>query len=1366
MSAWIVYSKDGLAKCEARKIEYNGEFMGACSVGLNISSPSPIGFEIGDWVEYRGERFELNYDPSVVKESSSNTYGEGFVYENVVFNSLSDELTRCDFLDVVPNDNQIHYTSLPTFSFYANDITKLAERIQANLDRVCTGIKKWTIEVHPEYVNTKDANISVNNLTCWDALALVKSQFDANFIIRGRKITIGTSGIAVGNLFTYGKGNGLYKIERNAESNQKIITRLRAYGSTKNLPNGYYRNIEGGNVPNNMAVQHLMLPSFPTETLDPYLDSDNINDLGVREGTVFFDGSGDLPEIYPTMEGMTAEDLKSAGINVNATGELDVVVSAEQISDNGVIPEEGEIQGTFTITLKDIGFDINNHLSTTGSATIAMKDGMCGGREFEIVECKKDGSNYVLTCNRSEDSGLGLAFPYKDYQIKSGDKFVLLNIEMPDVYIKAASQRLFIASKEFLAKNDYVRYSYTPSVDNIYMARQHDEAKAFGLPSIHDTIKEGDFILFEDDDLHVSGSITIDSLSIKENADESIIPEYEITLKEEKAVGTLDKIQNQISSILSGGTGNSGGGGLTVEQVKSIIVALGAKMFLSKQKDDKTPYSLEVGKDLTVGENIHSKVFSSGIVGGQGWAIRLKEWVNASGAKETKSIAEFDELVVRGLLRVSEFIISQLLGENDNRIYTGMMEVDHYDAGDGKVYLKTNGGKLYNTFRVDDIILVQQYGGMPSDDNNHYITKQYEFVVSEVGLGNIEDGEDRLDWVKFRNFSTPMEGGDESLIKEGDTLVRFDNLTDQTRKGIIQMMSVGEDAPYMDFIYGAKTDPENSLKARLGNISGVYNPLFGWLREFGAYISNLYAVGEFKIAHTGEDVSDALEIAKGLFRTNYKQSTYDVSEESNFFTNASFINNCEYWILKEDETTFFWSGDAPQFFNNEPYVSEDSFAGISEYDGRDMLRLMNATIKQENALIRKPSEHKEYSSLDEEYAKVGMDVIDTIYLGLRIYVVSGGTIEYGFVDENEAFIQNSFHVLKSLEAREEAYIESASGIWDSEGDFMIKCSGDMYIDVLSLIDKPLENLKITTSTSIEQDAKSIKLIGTKVNEVDGSITTVKQEVNAQSGTISSLVTTKVGKTEIISSINQSAEAVTIDANKINLNGVVTFSMLNSDMQNTINAKANASSLGSLAYQSSVSKAMLDSTVISGGYINTSLIDVNTLVAKKVVTNGDTHGVITYMHDGEIGMKTSSSVQLLRIYSNGSSSHIGLTDNSSNQILLNPGASSFSFSNGKYLSLNPTNGIEFSGGMGIKRFAISSIMTSLSVDGDFCIIGGNYTMPNASYLKGRVMWVYATREVTLTGSFMNSNGSSASSISCHGMNFFISNGSSWYRGYCQ
>ena len=36
--------------------------------------------------------------------------------------------------------------------------------------------------------------ITVSNIKCWDALALFKSLYDINFIIRGRTVTIGTDG--------------------------------------------------------------------------------------------------------------------------------------------------------------------------------------------------------------------------------------------------------------------------------------------------------------------------------------------------------------------------------------------------------------------------------------------------------------------------------------------------------------------------------------------------------------------------------------------------------------------------------------------------------------------------------------------------------------------------------------------------------------------------------------------------------------------------------------------------------------------------------------------------------------------------------------------------------------------------------------------------------------------------------------------------------------------------------------------------------------------------------------------------------------------------------------------------------------------
>lgn len=397
-------------------------------------------------------------------------------------------------------------------------------------------------------MSTTNVNIDVNNIKVWGALELFNSKFGANFVIRGRTITIGTAGIAVGNIFKYGRGNGLYEIQRTADADQQIITRLRAYGSTRNMPNRYYNKLSNSSLtnylPNNMAVENLMLPDFPKTTLDPYIDSKNIAVLGIREGSVYFDGTGDLEEICPSMEGMTAEQLKDAGIYVSLdagdNGNLDEVADAEQLTDDGTMDslKEGEDVPPFTITLKDVGFNINDYL-TSETATISMKNGMCGGRDFEITKCEKKGNKYVLTCNRVYDESLKLYFPYKDYNIKSGDKFVLFYIDMPDVYIQAASQRLLAAAKKYIAKNDYVRYSYEPKVDDIFMARQHDEAVARGEASIHDTLKEGDLMLFTDSDLGIEGSIIIDTLIIKEGED--MIPKYTMTLREEKAVGSLEK---------------------------------------------------------------------------------------------------------------------------------------------------------------------------------------------------------------------------------------------------------------------------------------------------------------------------------------------------------------------------------------------------------------------------------------------------------------------------------------------------------------------------------------------------------------------------------------------------------------------------------------------------------------------------------------------------------------------------------------------------------------------------------------------------------------------------------------------------------
>lgn len=66
--AWKVYDKTGnTVRCTLKSLEYNGTWMGACFVTSTLKSAVPIPFEIGDYVMYRGEKFEINYDPTALK---------------------------------------------------------------------------------------------------------------------------------------------------------------------------------------------------------------------------------------------------------------------------------------------------------------------------------------------------------------------------------------------------------------------------------------------------------------------------------------------------------------------------------------------------------------------------------------------------------------------------------------------------------------------------------------------------------------------------------------------------------------------------------------------------------------------------------------------------------------------------------------------------------------------------------------------------------------------------------------------------------------------------------------------------------------------------------------------------------------------------------------------------------------------------------------------------------------------------------------------------------------------------------------------------------------------------------------------------
>ncbi|MBO4786491.1 MAG: hypothetical protein J5510_05440, partial [Prevotella sp.] len=149
------------------------------------------------------------------------------------------ELQFTQFTDLVASDNNMHYTALGAFSFYVERARDFGERLQACMD-AAYGADVWTVD-YGSIEQSKDFEMSIaNNTSCWDALAQWSNESDVNFIVRGRTITLGWQQTVLGHPFVYGRGNGLKSLTQVINADQRIITRLKAYGSERNIPYRYY----------------------------------------------------------------------------------------------------------------------------------------------------------------------------------------------------------------------------------------------------------------------------------------------------------------------------------------------------------------------------------------------------------------------------------------------------------------------------------------------------------------------------------------------------------------------------------------------------------------------------------------------------------------------------------------------------------------------------------------------------------------------------------------------------------------------------------------------------------------------------------------------------------------------------------------------------------------------------------------------------------------------------------------------------------------------------------------------------------------------------------------------------------------------
>lgn len=350
MSKFTIYSASGTALYTGTPT-YTGSYRKPGMIEFrNVSVPEYIDFAPGCYIGWQtgstvhegysrtGLKYKIYTVPQVKKQARSGSYGAAFVYQSVQLFDASKDLEYCPFRDLVKGDNRIHFSTQPSISTFesvsgGSGEAGLAARFQACLEdmygagswvvRTATAADGASAELLELMADAREFTVSgVNLLEALDKVFDIWPEVGWIYKVENNKNTIVIGGAGLndnqGN-YMYGKGNGLTALTRTVANADELANRIFAYGSQRNMSSDWYRS---QSIKDNESVdiQHLMIPTTywgttgnrPDAAKAYVEDAASVARLGLRPRSAYFDGTEDLPEIYPTIEGMTISDVLAA----------------------------------------------------------------------------------------------------------------------------------------------------------------------------------------------------------------------------------------------------------------------------------------------------------------------------------------------------------------------------------------------------------------------------------------------------------------------------------------------------------------------------------------------------------------------------------------------------------------------------------------------------------------------------------------------------------------------------------------------------------------------------------------------------------------------------------------------------------------------------------------------------------------------------------------------------------------------------------------------------------------------------------------------------------------------------------------------
>ncbi len=380
-------------------------------LNLTVTSAKPLPIDIGDYITIFGRPYTLNQLPGVTKSGLRS-----FEYD------LQLEGLQYKLIDV--------QFKLPEGSYGSNlygDLNQALVALKFNLDRVMPG--KWEIGTIPQ--GTKYTNLDVDSgKNCLFVIQELCREHEVEFNIDHKTkpgkfiLNFATKvGVDQGLTFQYGRGLGLYKLQRSNINTTNICTRLFVYGSSENIPSTYRHT-------------KLCLPS--KSRLLSYIESaEGLVKYGIKENENSYDDY--KPERVGTVTAVT-DRLTFA--------DADMFDLTEKKADGST---RYLIQGT--------------------AAKITFQTGGLAGYSFDVHSYNHATKTFVI--NEYSDEN-GLIFPSSTsaaFQVAVGDTYILEDINLPDSYITDAEQRLLTKATSDFAELSQPQVTYKLTLTDAFFEK-------------------------------------------------------------------------------------------------------------------------------------------------------------------------------------------------------------------------------------------------------------------------------------------------------------------------------------------------------------------------------------------------------------------------------------------------------------------------------------------------------------------------------------------------------------------------------------------------------------------------------------------------------------------------------------------------------------------------------------------------------------------------------------------------------------------------------------------------------------------------------------------------------------------------------